>query len=190
MRVSQHKAEKIRSFLALSVDPQSIDFLGQAVDRQMRHYPGFRPVPSQDWHLTLHFLGYQPRETLENLVEEIDMIAGTLPSPGGFFLARLGLFPHPTRGNMVVAEGPSTPAMAAWHRTLAVCLETLSIPIESRTWRPHITLARKPARQANEPLAAAELSLEWTVRIDAVNLMESRPSEPTHRYHPLKTWRL
>lgn len=190
MKVSPPQPEKIRSFLSLSVDAESIEFLRQAIDRHMRHYDGFRPVPSRDWHITLHFLGHQSRETLKNLAEEIDLIAGTLPPPGRFFLARLGLFPHPTRGNMVAAEGPSTPAMAAWYRALRECLEVLSIPVESRSWRPHITLARKPANIAHTPLPAAELALEWTVRIGAVSLMESRPEAPDQRYRPLKTWNL
>ncbi len=178
----------VRSFLALSVDRASIDFLDDALSRQLRHYSGFRRIPEVDWHVTLHFLGNQPTDLLERLIGAIDELAPGLGVPGTFPLARMGLFPHPTHGNLIAAEGPVTAAMAEWHRGLAGCLEELGLTVENRPWRPHISLARRRLHRSRRPAAAADLKLDWTVRLEAVSLMKSELSESPARYQALKTW--
>lgn len=178
----------LRSFVALGLDTASIEFLERSLERQIRHYPGFRTVPIANWHITVHFLGNQPLGTLEALSEAIDSLASRLPHPGPFPLVRLGLFPHPTQGNIIAAEGLATTAMYEWHQALAQSLVSLDVAVENRPWRPHITLARRRAYRTRQIAPAADLALDWTVRLERVSLMLSKPTTQNNRYQALKTW--
>jgi len=180
--------ETVRSFLALTVDQASIDFLDDALTGQLRHYSGFRRIPPVDWHVTLHFLGNQSTDLLERLAGAIDVLSPGLTAPGTFPLARLGLFPHPTHGNLIVAEGMATAAMAQWHEGLAHCLGELGLPVENRPWRPHISLARRRLHRSRRPATTADLKLDWTVQLQAISLMKSELSDSPARYQALKTW--
>ena len=178
----------LRSFIALGLDQSSIEFLERSLERQIRHYPGFRAVPAANWHITVHFLGDQPLSKLEALSEDIDRLAPGLPHPGPFPLARMGLFPHPTQGNLIAAEGLATAAMNEWHQALYQSLVSLGVPVESRPWRPHITLARRRAYRARHIAPAADLALDWTVRLENISLVVSKPSAQKNPYQALKTW--
>lgn len=86
-------------------------------------------------HLTLHFLGSQPRELLPAL-------ADALAVPFTPFDLDLGS-PDVWRHGSAVLEPRTAPeALLALHATLGQALQSVGITPEERPFRPHVTLGR------------------------------------------------
>jgi 2'-5' RNA ligase len=114
-----------------------------------------RPVEPASLHLTLHYLGPVPLERLPELTAAFDVEAsrGTL---------RLRRRERWRNGCAVLCPETAPDALVALHAALAQAVRGLALPVESRPWRPHVTLARRAA----EALAPSDdgPALAWPVR--------------------------
>jgi len=133
-------------------------------------------VPDHNLHLTLLFLGDQPAERLDDIVDaagHIDMTSFdlTLDRFGWFARARVAWLGGdvPSAGRAVVAQ-------------LSARMTSLGLQFDDRSWTPHVTLFRqvrkRPAFPDIEPL-------DWPV--DRFELVESVPGQA---YAPLATFKL
>lgn len=145
---------------------------------QREHLPAtVRATHAQDLHLTLHFLGQVGEEKvalLRALGEHL-----SLP-PFELTLDRIGHWPRPA----VLWVGPSEMPIQLRHfqQGLEEALAAIGFEPETRTYRPHVTLARKIRR----PLQEAEFEpLVWPVKEWV--LAESRPGQRP-LYHPIARW--
>ena len=133
-----------------------------------------QPVPSERLHLTLHFLGAVPRERLAEL-------RATLCVPFSAFELRLQRLERWSPGGLVVVQPERVPtALQALHAALAQRLESLGLRTDRRSFRPHVTLARRhTGAWPGEPPSGAPESpghappLRWRVR--RYGLAESLP---------------
>lgn len=92
------------------------------------------------------------------------------------------MWPH----GVVVLEPDSVPdGLLALHRSLATALQRLDIPIESRNFRPHITLARH-AEGLTLPARTPRNFIQWQVQDYA--LMKSLQTS-TGRYSVIQIYR-
>lgn len=145
---------------------------------QRQHLPkGARATHLRDLHMTLHFLGQveTPR------VKALEELGNRLVLPEfDLILDNIGHWSRPA----VLWLGPQeTPAkLLAFHQQLEEALESLGLERDKRTYRPHVTLARKVRRALQE---SDFPPLRWIVREWA--LLESRPGERP-LYHPLMRW--
>jgi 2'-5' RNA ligase len=111
---------------------------------------GAKPTRTERLHVTLHFIGNVPAARLPELRSGL-----AVEWPGDELV-----LDHPTvwRGGIAVLEATRVPpALAALQAKLAERLRLLQLPVESRPWRPHVTLARK-AFGARPPACAP---LHW-----------------------------
>ena len=119
------------------------------------------PVRTERLHLTLHFIGGVERERVPEL-------ADALRVPFDRFEIRFGravMWPH----GIAVLEPDSVPAaLLELHAALGGVLQRLSLPLDERPYRPHVTLARR-AGAAVAPQQGPAIA--WT--IDRFALMES-----------------
>ncbi len=153
--------EKTRLFIALWPD--------NAVQRSLADYRDLwrwqgRPAQVRDGklHITLHFLGDVARARLPEL-------RAALAVPCAAFdlvLGRPALLP---RGVAVIEPLTVPDELLALYTALKEALCDFGLPVESRPFRPHVTLARH-ARQAGFPVQALEVL--W--RVEGYALMESR----------------
>lgn len=87
-------------------------------------------------HVTLHFLGNIAAPRLDALRKGL-----AVDWPGDELVLDRGTVWH---GGIAVLEAAQVPpALSVLHAALAEKLRTLDVPVESRPWRPHVTLARK-----------------------------------------------
>ena len=121
------------------------------------------PVRSERLHLTLHFIGDVPGD-------RIDEISYGLAVPCNPFVLTFGrnvLWPH----GIAVLEPDTTPApLIDLQSTLADALRALALPVDQRSFKPHVTLAR---RAASASPANDGPSVDWAV--DRYALMRSHP---------------
>jgi 2'-5' RNA ligase len=142
-----------RLFIALWPSPPVQRAL-VAEQRRWRWPPGARPTARDKLHLTLHFIGAVP-------AERVPAIAAGLSAPRLPFALMLDAAEVWPNGCAVLAAGTTPPPLATLHARLAESLRQLRLPVESRTFRPHVTLARG-ARGAQPP--EPPVPLRWPVR--------------------------
>lgn len=121
------------------------------------------PVRSERLHMTLHFIGELP-------AERIDETAAALAMPCTPFELTFGrnvLWPH---GIAVLEPGSTPEPLIDLQTTLAGALRALSLPVDLRDFKAHVTLARR----ADGALPATDgPAIRW--KIDRYALMRSHP---------------
>ncbi len=128
-----------------------------------------------DWHLTLHFIGPVARQRMDEL-------RAGLAVPMAPFDLRFGqpeLWPH---GLSVLLPEGVPESLQQLHARLGQALQRLGLRADARSYRPHITLARRAARAL---MPAERPVLDW--HVGGYALMEST-GEVGHRYRVLQRY--
>jgi 2'-5' RNA ligase len=131
----------------------------QALQRQQAAWvwpPGARPTPPERLHLTLHFIGALPAAALPALRRALDTVDAAAPAV--WTLAPAEVWPS---GIVALVPVRVPGAAAALHAALADVLRGQGLAVESRPWRPHVTLARA-ARGATPASGGAAGAVHWT----------------------------
>lgn len=125
----------IRLFIAIDLPPA----ICARLHEMARELPGARPVPENQLHLTLIFLGDIEQDRVAPLTEAL----ATVTSPA-FTLAMQGVGHFPPRGTPRVVWAGITPQpdLGQLHARIELALEQLGYAREARPFSPHITLAR------------------------------------------------
>lgn len=155
------------------------------VRHALLHWQTHNLSPSVHWqhradlHLTLHFLGAVEGDRVDALIgmgERIEAAAF------GLVLDEIGHWPRP---RVLWCAPSSIPAeLMAFHEDLGRTLVAAGFTIDSRPYRPHVTLAR---RVVEPPLRNPLTPLSWLVRHWA--LVESVPGA-VPAYQVLRRWTL
>ncbi|MCG2595073.1 RNA 2',3'-cyclic phosphodiesterase [Ramlibacter sp. XY19] len=140
---------------------------------QAWHWPdAARRTLDERLHITLHFIGDVDADRVPALRDGLrcDWPGCTLE------LDRCEVWPG---GIAVLEAGTVPPALAGLHACLGDALKRLDLPVETRRFRPHVTLARK-AQNARPPASAA---LRWEAG-PGYGLMRSVAGSylPVHRF--------
>ena len=151
-----------RLFLALWPDPAIRHALRER--RDAWDWPrGASPVHTDKLHLTLHFLGEVPSER----VPELRRGLGVPFTPFTLSIGVPKLWPH---GVAVLEPHEQAAELLALHANLSQALVALGLQPEARSYKPHVTLARR----ANNAVVPPEAEpLIW--QIDGYALVESKP---------------
>ncbi len=163
------KPTNLRLFLALWPDD---DVRGQLMAHasQWRWPAGFVPYQPEDWHATLHFIG----PVAAGQVAHIAAWARVPLRSFELVLDEPMLWPH---GLAVLLASDVPLPLQTLHERLADRLRRLDLPVETRPYRPHVTLARH-ADGAIVPLAA--VPVVWRVRRFAL-VVSTGLHEPRYR---------
>jgi RNA 2',3'-cyclic 3'-phosphodiesterase len=153
----------MRLFLALWPDAGTRDAIA-ACQQAWTWPPSAAPVAAERLHLTLHFIGSVPRERLPQLGPGLRVGF----EPFEFSLDRAEVWPNTVA---VLQPQRSAHQMVELHVELAEALRQLDLPVESRPFRPHVTLARR-AREAVPPIQP--IDVHWRADAGYV-LVESLP---------------
>ena len=146
------------------------------------HAPaGARPVPPDNLHLTLAFLGTLPEERLSAVHAAGAAVRGGTVS---FDLAYIEYWARPRLLCAVPAAGSETCV-----ELVAALRESLTrhrLPVESRPFKAHVTLARK----VRKPFQDYDLGPVPTWLSDRLALVVSEGSRSGVRYRELAGWPL
>lgn len=141
----------MRAFIALPLPDET---LGALAEMQSRLGAPGRPVPEDNMHLTLAFLGDPGEAELSDLHEVLE--ATPLPAPELRF-GPLGTFAEMERGLLFVSVEAS-PALVSLHGKVARAARMAGITLPRRRFRPHVTLFRsnrQPTGPARDRMAVA-----------------------------------
>ncbi len=102
-----------------------------------------RPLPEENLHLTIAFLGEQREPVLEELHYELERI-GQQAFPVVFGpLGTFGDSPGTVHAEVLLSEG-----LRSLHRSVMGAVHNAGVTLERRRFRPHVTIARLPRHSA------------------------------------------
>jgi 2'-5' RNA ligase len=141
------------------------------------------PVPFL--HLTLCFLGAQPREVLERLSV---MLGKALVDVSGFPIELTHCCCFPDATSRILAAIPERgPALLTLQQRVAQVVAEAGIVLENRPFLPHVTLGRLTRHHTqpdfNEPMQA-------TGEVSAVSLYQSEALDSGSHYTVVARWPL
>jgi 2'-5' RNA ligase len=185
-------AKLLRTFVALRCGAAVSRRLAAQARRLAALDGGLKAPSTDDFHLTLQFLG----DTNETDVPEIGRALVAAAEGHGPFELRyggLGAFPEPARARVVWAavrtpDGPGPLADLA--AAVGGALGPLGFPPEARAWHPHVTLGRLRRRPQDALVEALEAGRDLDLgreEVSDLKLILSDPREGRYRYIDLTT---
>ena len=139
-----------------------------------------RAVPTQNMHVTLHFVGHVTESTKDCMhaaARSVEAEAFQLD------LDNLGHFPKAKIFWMGVQNAPEQ--IAQLHKKLGIAIEDCGFVSDKRAYAPHVTLMRKCVHPA---MKYEDFSIPWTV--DEFVLVESVQDEAGVNYRVLERYTL
>ena len=171
-----------RLFLALWPDDRLRTELAGRVAGMTEGYP-CKPQRSDQWHLTVEFLGSVATTRRPALHQCAATLEGFLDAAEEIVLDRLEYWKRPQV--LCIAAQVVPPRVTKLAAALKSELERRGFEPERREIRPHLTLARK----ARQPLEARAVEpIRWPVR--TISLVRSISDASGSRYEPLMDWNL
>jgi 2'-5' RNA ligase len=181
----------VRLFVALTPPTAVVEELRAVTEPLRADHPGLRWVAPEQWHLTLAFLGEVGDATRPDLVERLGRVARR-NLPLVLSLGAGGRFSGRVLWTRVRGESDAVSRLAA---SVQAAARRCGLPVESRPYRPHLTLARARGDDADLRPAVARLAdfegRRWTA--DELHLVRSHLGAGpggTARHEPLVSWPL
>ncbi|MCD6060792.1 MAG: putative 2-5 ligase [Moraxellaceae bacterium] len=142
---------------------------------------GGRRIPARNLHLTLAFLG----EVRGDRMNELLRLGGDLDTPA--FTLRFDRIEYWKKAGLAcLRAGDTPPSLARLGGQLATGLQLAGFPVETRAFKPHVTLLRNVA--VPTPSLPVWPVLEWPV--PALALVRSRTDPDGSEYAVLHEWPL
>ncbi|MGE5170003.1 MAG: RNA 2',3'-cyclic phosphodiesterase [Rudaea sp.] len=169
----------LRVFFALVPPAELRDALAELGRERARRLHG-RPVPADNIHLTLAFVGAWPRARLDALLAAGAALEGEAMR---VMLDRQGGFRRSGVAWVAPSSAPATLGMLA--HSLAANLRANRVPYDERPFHPHLTIARK----CHGPFVRGDVG-PYPWGIERVALVASDTRAEGARYTMLATWPL
>ena len=175
-----------RIFVAVGFPPEVrmaiVDHLAE------RPLPG-NPVPAENLHFTLRFLGDVGSVELDRLLGALD--EAPLPDPFPVVLGGLGAFPKAREATVLwlgVTSGGE--ALEHLHLTVEDACEEAGLGREERPFRPHVTVSRLRPPEDVRPLIADLPPLALRTPVAEIVVLRSHLHRGGPRYEPLERFPL
>ena len=164
-----------RLFFALWPDDRQRDRLRDFISPIAKLVEG-QHVYRGSWHVTTAFIG----DFDEQLIPDMRARAAEIQvEPFRIRFDRVEFWPRPKVASLVASTVP--PELERLVDSLNTVLAEFNVPVEDRTYRPHITVVRRANRFETQRLAQPAL-VEWS----SFELIESVSQPGGAAYHPLK----
>lgn len=173
-----------RLFFALWPDAPGREALRAATAAAVAGSAG-RPVPAQNLHLTLLFLGSLDPARAARLPALARQAAAAVPAAQQVLGIELAQLVHWRDAAVLAVQGPASPGVGQLAAALRAAAAGVDFRLDLRPFRAHVTLAR----QVGRPGPLAELApVHW--RFDAFALIESRSARGGSLYSVVESYPL
>lgn len=175
-----------RVFVAVALTDETRHGLAAHLNEHLggKPLPG-KPVPVENWHLTLRFCGTMERLPYEKLLAGLD--DSELGGPFRLFFGGLGAFPRPSRATVLwlgIDRGVEELALLATAAEDAAVGAGL-IP-EERPFHAHVTLSRIRPHQQVTPTIEAVPAPAIGMEVGSVTVFRSHLGSGPARYEVLE----
>ena len=130
----------MRLFVALDLPEAAREAFRNLIARLKKDCPGARWVRPKGIHVTLKFIGYVETSNLDSIRAALAPIRSKQPVEIEF--RGLGFFPNERKPRVLCCGVEASANLASLAADVGRALEPLGIPVESRNFAPHVTLAR------------------------------------------------
>lgn len=174
-----------RIFVAVALTDEARHGLAAHLDSHLGDTPlPGRPVPPENWHLTLRFCGSLDRVMYEKLLAGLDQ--SELGDSFRIGFGGLGAFPRPARATVLwlsIERGAEELGVLA---TMAedAAVDAGMMP-EERPFHAHVTLSRIRPHQQVSPTIEAVPAAEIGMEVDAITVFRSHLGGGPARYEAL-----
>ncbi|MFW2383780.1 MAG: RNA 2',3'-cyclic phosphodiesterase [Acidimicrobiales bacterium] len=131
-----------RMFLAAGLDDDTRHALATHLEASLDgdYLPG-RPVPPENWHVTLRFLGPTEARQRDAIVAHLDQ--HLLVEPFRIRLTQLGGFPKESKASVLwLGLGGAIESLAAVATECEAAAQAAGMEPEGRPFHPHLTISR------------------------------------------------
>ena len=146
--------------------------------------PG-KPVPPENWHFTLRFLGATPTGTRVRIVHLLR--SATCGAPFDIRFSSLGAFPHPKRARILwlgIDEGAERMLQLA--AIAEATARVAGFAAESKPFKPHLTLSRIDPPALVAALIASKQRFGARMTVDSLILYRSTLGGGPARYEEVE----
>ncbi len=171
----------MRAFIALELPSDFADDVAE-LSRQLSAVIDGRFMPPQNRHLTLAFLGDIDQTQVNAAIDAMDAVCSQA-APVPFASDGLGKFGRAHDATLWLGIS-ACPELVDLVDRLRDALATRDVPFDNKTFKPHITLARR-ACIPKEPLP--ELAFPQDDEATHVTLFKSKLEQSGAVYQPLHT---
>lgn len=155
----------MRLFIAVNFDGETVGRIAEVRER-LREKGRGNFTRDENLHLTLAFLGEVPAERLDDVKKAMDAVSVHRMTLN---FNRIGCFARDSELWWIGAEDNKT--LSGLQRALVKELQAAGLPVDSKRFRPHITLARE--MHIGKQDSAGLLPESFTTEADAISLMVS-----------------
>jgi len=189
--------EPVRSFIAIEL-PDELKLRLTQLETELKRDepPGVKWVSPESIHLTLKFLGNIDAGRIEAITRAMEESAQGI-APFRLRASGLGVFPNLKRAQVAwVGINGEVDRLSRLQKQLESNLARLGFTPESRTFTPHLTLARlknyasPDERQSFGRLIASREFTAGNIEVVAINLMKSQLTRSGAIYSRLSSARL
>ncbi|MBI4394787.1 MAG: RNA 2',3'-cyclic phosphodiesterase [Candidatus Omnitrophica bacterium] len=182
--------QTVRSFLAIELSERLKNEVQSFLESVGSSLQGFRLIPPQNWHLTLHFLGPIDTDEMEHLSARL---AKALPGikPFSISLGGFGAFPNQQSPRILwVGVRNDLKNLLELKQKLDGVLQAAHFQIEKKPFHPHITVARLKLRHSHSALKL-ETEFQGKARdeIKQITLFKSQTLPEGAIYTPFQIFR-
>lgn len=170
--------------LTMEVRAALASHLGEALgDRPL---PG-RPVPPENWHLTLRFLGGTEMVQYEKLLRALEETQWG--AAFGLRLSSLGAFPRPARATVLwLGIDRGKEELVALAGQVAEAVERAGFPAEERPFSAHLTLSRIRPHQDVRSVIDKVPPVGLRLNVERLVVFRSHLGGGPARYEELETF--
>jgi len=187
MSEDAQKSRKTRLFIAIPLADEGLERLTAAVTplkKQWAAVDDVRWTPARNYHLTLAFLGGVAATEIPNLAAIMKDGARGM-SPFSLHIGPIDFFPNRKKPRLLAARITDDARLGELQRRLVEALAAAGHDLESRKFRPHITVARlKGPAKPQSPVA--DSGSVGAFPVDRLNLYQS-DTQPTGAVYSVLT---
>jgi 2'-5' RNA ligase len=170
-----------RLFIGVPLTEEARAAIARSLPKQL---PG-KPVPAENWHFTLRFLGATSDEQRDQIVRTLK--AATCGPRFNIRFNELGAFPSPGRARILwlgVDEGVER--MVQLGAIAEAAARLAGFAGESREFKPHLTLSRIDPPTSVKTLLGSKLRFGERMPVDSIILYRSRLGGGPARYEEVE----
>jgi 2'-5' RNA ligase len=142
----------MRLFVALQLSAEVRETFAALLGELRRTDSKPRWVHPENLHITLKFIGHVAEETLPPICNALATVQ--VPPPMTIEFHGLGFFPNALRPTVAWAGTQPLPELAALTDKIDSALTVCGVPRETRSFSPHLTLARLKETRLSDALRA------------------------------------